>query len=379
MQIEFIGEGYFKKIFSILNNLDSQRILLVTGKNLLSLSGAKSLINSLSEKVEVVIFNDFVSNPRLEDVETGINILRQGNFDLIISIGGGSVIDMAKLINILNAQKDRDLFSYIKNSELMLKKGLPMVAIPTTIGTGSEATHFAVVYVDKIKYSLAHSFMLPDYVIIDAELSYSLPAYIAASSGMDALSQAVESYWSVKSTKISKQYAAEAIILILGVLQDAVEGQKKARVTMAKAANLAGKAINITTTTAPHAISYPITSTYGLQHGHAVSVILGEFFEVNYNFKYNSVTDPRGCKYLKTTMSELFRMFGVNSPLECKFKWKNLMHNIGLESSLNKIGVCNKADVEKIINNINIQRLNNNPVQLSSNELIVLLLGMVSS
>ena len=112
---------------------------------------------------------------------------------MIIAIGGGSVIDMGKLINILDAQSNKNVSQLIKNSALVQSKGLPLIAIPTTFGTGSEATHFAVVYINKVKYSLAHSYILPDYAIVEPALSYKLPSKIAATSAMDALSQAVES------------------------------------------------------------------------------------------------------------------------------------------------------------------------------------------
>ena len=112
-----------------------------------------------------------------------------------------------------------------------------MVAIPTTAGTGSEATHFSVIYIDNVKYSLAHDFMLPDYAIVDAKLSFNLPCHIAATSGIDALSQAIESYWSVKSTEKSKSIASKAIILILRVLKDAVRGDKQAKIIMSRAAH----------------------------------------------------------------------------------------------------------------------------------------------
>jgi alcohol dehydrogenase len=179
------------------------------------------------------------------------------------------------------------------------------------------------------------------------------------------LSQAVESYWAVKSTEESKNFASEAIVLILEVLQDAVAGDKESRILMSKAAYLAGKAINITTTTAPHAISYPISIYCGLQHGHAVALTLGHFFEINYYCKDTNVIDFRGVDYLRNTMKELYNMFGVNSALECKNNWYILMDAIGLNSNMKDNGVLEKGRVDKILDNINIQRLSNNPVHVS--------------
>ena len=368
-QKEFIGTNSINQIREIIAENNANKILLVTGKKSYISSNAKSKLDRLLSNVHIKQFNKFEVNPKIDDVFTGIKAIHSTKFDLIIAVGGGSVIDMAKLINILAVQKDSNLVKYIDNSSLITEKGLPLVAIPTTAGTGSEATHFSVVYVDNVKHSLAHHFMLPDYAIIDAELSYNLPSYIAASSGIDALSQAVESYWAVKSTKKSKEFASEAITLILGALKDSVKGDQDARIIMSKASYISGKAINITTTTAPHAISYPITAYYGLQHGHAVALTLGCFFEINYNFQDADVVDRRGAEYVRQIMEEVYNMFGVSSALECKIKWNNLMDAIGLKSNIKAFKKLSNYEVKKIINNINPKRMSNNPVHVSKIDL----------
>ena len=276
---------------------------------------------------------------------------------------------MAKTINILAVQSDDNLVKYINDSTLITEKGLPLVAIPTTVGSGSEATHFSVVYMDYKKHSLSHIFMLPNYVIVDAELSYNIPQHILASSGIDALSQAVESYWAVKSTDKSKNFASKAIVLTLDALHDAVEGDERAIVKMSKASNLAGKAINITTTTAPHAISYSITTNFGISHGHAVALTLGKFFEINYNASASSINDPRGLDYLNKTMNEIFAMFGVSSHLECSREWYRIMIKINLEHNFKNIGIKTDIDIEKIVNHVDLLRIKNNPVLLNKSRI----------
>ena len=378
MQKEFIGKGSLNKIKCIVNEIKPKKILLITGKKSFLSSGASNKINSLLRNFNIIIFNDFQSNPKIEDVKCGIGLFKSYNPDLIIAIGGGSAIDMAKMINILSVQKDSKLTDYIKNPLLIKRRGIPLVAVPTTIGTGSESTQFSVLYVKKVKYSLSHQFMMPDYAIIDAELSFNLPEHIAAASGMDALSQAVESYWAVKSTKESKQYASEAITLALSSLKGAVLGDKKSIEEMSKAAHLSGRAINITTTTAPHALSYPITTYFGLQHGHAVALTLGNFFIINFDVDDDNINDCRGVKYLKKIMRELYNMFGVSSSLECKDKWYAIMKEIGLDSDMEKIGITTKLEMDKIVDNINLQRLKNNPVRVNKRQLYKLLSNNVT-
>ncbi len=378
-QKEFIGIGCINKIDEIIKENAYKKILLVTGKKSYIDSNSKSKLSKYLRSVYTEQFNQFRVNPKLDDAYSGIELLKNTNFDLVIAIGGGSVIDMAKLINIFAVQKSNNMSNYIFDNTLITEKGLPLVAIPTTSGTGSESTCFSVVYVDDVKYSLSHQFMLPDYAIIDAELSYNLPSHIVASSGIDALSQAIESYWSIKSTKKSKKIASEAIILILGALKNSVDGNKHDKAIMSKSAHLAGKAINITTTTAPHAISYPITTYFGLQHGHAVALILGYFFEINYNFEDTDILDDRGAEYVRDTMMELFNMFGVKCALDCKRKWHNLMDSIGLEYNLKNIGISSEREIDKIIDNIDMNRLKNNPVRISKYALKEVFIAMTTN
>jgi alcohol dehydrogenase class IV len=373
MQESFSNVGSLSNLKSIVDRHSANKVLIVTGKNSFSLSGAQVKIKQILCNTEIIVFNDFQSNPRIEDVKKGIQLIKSENPDLIISIGGGSAIDMSKLIRILAPQGGDNYIDFIQNPNTILTKGIPLVAIPTTFGSGSEATHFAVVYIDKKKYSLAHSFVMPDYSILDAELCYSLPHYASASSGMDALSQAIESYWSVKSTDESKKYSLEAISLINNALYDAVLGDKKARATMLNAANLAGKAINITTTTAAHAISYPITMRYGVNHGHAVALTLGKFFIINSDVENNKVVDERGDEYLEFIMLQLYKILRCGNPYECCSSWYSLMKKIGLETKLEKLGVNSAFEVDYIINNINLQRLCNNPVKIDRSILSLIL------
>jgi alcohol dehydrogenase class IV len=355
VQKEFIGKDSFKKIQYIVDELNAKRVLLVTGKKSFSLSGAKSKINKLLKNQEVTIFDDFQSNPRLEDVESGVNFVRQNNPDLIIAIGGGSVLDMAKLINILSVQNSVDFFYYIKNPNLINNKGVPLVAIPTTAGSGSQATHFAVVYIEKRKYSLAHNYLLPDYVVVDPALSYKTSKKVAASSAMDALSQAIESYWSLNATHESQHYARDAIKLILRSIDLAVNSKDKdAMQTMSLASHLSGKAINITKTTAPHAISYTLTSNFNIPHGYAVALLLAPVAYVSFNNASN--------KY-KDIMKEIFELFDCKSIDEFYKIWIQLMQNCGLHSKLEDSNIF-LDELDFIVDNINVERLKGHPVLL---------------
>ena len=371
MQIEYIGTNSLQNIKKIISDIGAKKILLVTGKDSYIESGSEQKISQYLDNITVERFYDFEVNPKIEDVYDGVSMALRMKPDLIVAIGGGTVLDMAKLINILSSQKDYSFINIIENSSLINKQGLsPLVAIPTTSGTGSEATHFAVVYVDKNKYSLAHKFMLPDYVIVDSSLSNKMPKNLAASAAIDALSQSIESYWSVGSTNESQQYARQSIEIILASIEKAViEKDADAKDLMSLAANLSGKAINISKTTAAHAISYPISTYFNVPHGHAVGLSLGCFFEINSNLELHGINDSRGSSYIENTMQQLLKLFGASSPLDCKLAWYKMMKNIGLETNMSKLGICSSDDVDLILNNVNLERLNNNPVVVSEETL----------
>jgi len=367
MQKDFVGKGSIEKLPGLLNDHSVRSILLVTGKKSFALSGAKKLLFPMFENCKVVQFSDFDVNPKLKDAIRGVQLVNKEQPDVIIAIGGGSAIDMAKLINSLAAQEKQDFLSLAVGETKIVKKGLPLFAIPTTSGTGSESTHFAVVYVEGKKYSLAHENILPEYAIVDPVFTYDASSYLTAVVGMDALSQAIESYWAVKSNEESKKFAAKAISMIFPALVDAVSGVHKARDIVSEAAHFAGKAINITTTTAAHAISYPITTYFNVPHGHAVALTLGKFFVINSDVTRNDVVDSRGQEYLLKTMNQLYSFFNEDSALGCRSAWYKLMKKIGMETSMSNLGIQTKDDVSKIINDVNFQRLSNNPVRVTEN------------
>jgi phosphonopyruvate decarboxylase len=375
--MDFVGKGLRaftapEKLKKFLEKNKAQRIFLVTGKKSYSTSGAQQMFSSVLRNYKVTQFNDFTPNPTVEDLEKGIKIFRKNNYDAVIAIGGGSVIDIAKLINIFSAERGRAI-SYIKGKKVLKSVGKPLVAIPTTSGAGSEATCFAVVTINKVKHSVIHESILPTVSIVEPALTMSMPPSVAAATGMDALAQAIESYWSVNSTSVSKRFSTNAINIILNnIVPSVTKPTKASRAALARAAYLAGKAINITQTTAPHALSYFLTSNFNIPHGHAVALTLGAVFVQNSNVSSKDVIDKRGKKYVKKIMNELEHLLGVKSAGAASKKIENIMKKIGLETKLSKLGV-EQSDVRKIVSAVNTERLKNNPRRYSKQELRLML------
>ncbi len=362
---EFFGFGSLKKLDKLLDKYHPKKILLFSGKSSFGKSGAKFVLTKTLKHYRVSRFSDFSDNPKLSDIKKGIRAHRKFLPDLSIAVGGGSVIDLAKLVNFFSPQS-RSIDYYVKSKENTYSKPKPLIAIPTTSGSGSEATHFAVFYRNKVKYSVSNKYLLPEAAIIDPQLSTSMDEYLTACTGMDAFCQAVESYWSVASNRASKKLAKRAINLVLNNIVRAVKSpSRSSRKAMSLAAHLAGKAINITKTTVSHALSYPLTSYFGIPHGHAVALTIGEALIFNSRITDPDSADTRGSSFVKKSLQELYSLMGCRDAHSCRDKIYYLMREINLETSLSKLGVKTKRQLMVISRNANLERLANNPRRIS--------------
>jgi alcohol dehydrogenase class IV len=356
-----LGRGAVRCVSAVLRRLQASRVFLVTGQASYAASGAEVALASSLAGMETCRFSDFDENPKLPDVLRGIEARRRLPFDAVVAVGGGSALDVAKLVNMLSAQ-DHDPLEVILGRAPMNRPGLPVIAVPTTAGSGSEATHFAVVYIGSEKYSLAHPQMLPDVAVVDPDLTFSLPPRVTAVTGLDAFAQAVESYWSVHSTPESRADSRAAIALVLEHLVPAVTSPGPwSRHAMSQAAYLAGRAINVTKTTGAHALAYPLTSFFGVPHGHAVALTLGELLVYNSYVTDADVADPRGVAHVRGAVGDLVAMLGCATAGEARLRIASLVGEVGLESRLSTLGMRQPGDLELVVRHLNAERMKNNP------------------
>ena len=358
---------------SVLKSLHMDRLFLVVDEPAWLASGAKELLESQFLQATTNWFTDFELNPKLDDVERGIEAYRECQPDLIIALGGGTAIDLAKLIGSLAVQaaSARDIATGRTSIQV---PGKPLMAIPTTAGTGSEATHFAVVYVDGEKYSVAHPSMLPRYAIVDSRLTASLPKHITAATGLDAFCQAIESMWSVAATEESMRYATDAARLAFGNLVTATNSPTpEARKAMSRASHLAGKAINITKTTAPHALSYALTSRLDVPHGMAVALTLTSILKFNAEVTDEDCNDPRGAVAVRDRISQILDILGADNVEAGSASITGLLAQINCPTKLKAVGVETSDELRRIVDSVNAERLSNNPRQASPTQLFNLL------
>ena len=327
-----MGQIFHKTVDSLLESLRGKKIFLVCGSSFdrLEIAPAISGLNP-------VRFSSFSPNPVYEDVCTGVELFRQTHCDAILAVGGGSAMDVAKCIK---------LFAPMDPGENYLKQpfacsDLPLIAVPTTAGTGSESTRHAVIYYGGEKQSVSHPGIVPDAVCLIPSVLEDLPLYQKKCTMLDALGQAIESWWSVSATEESIGYSKVAIDLIRNNWKAYIHSGKHSDQILL-ASNYAGRAINITATTAAHAMSYKLTSLYGIPHGHAVGLCLVEVWE-----EMEALPNLR----------PVFQNMSVDLP------WlRNLLTELEME---HPVSFDRDADLEILADSVNPLRLKNNPVAFS--------------
>lgn len=314
--------------------------------------------------IEIVWFEEFEPNPDYESVVKGVKVFRKSSCDAILAIGGGSAMDVAKCIKLYATMDEKE--NYLKQEPK--DNSITLLAVPTTAGTGSEATRFAVIYYQGEKQSVAHTSIIPEYVFLYPEILKGLPDYQKKATSMDALCHSMEAFWSVNSTGESRDYSKEAIALILKYLPEYLEGDMDAARKMLVAANLAGRAINITQTTAGHAMCYKLTSLFGIAHGHAAALCVARLWPYMLEHIENCL-DTRGEIYLEQTFDELARAFGCVTGKGAVEKFHEMLEHMGLFVLKDRAKGCFEEYLEKLVPSVNLTRLKNNPVQLDAEAL----------
>jgi len=349
----FLNDNSFKKIF------------LLCGKKSFTTSGAENFFKNLLKKKEIKLFYKVSELPILDELLKIITEVRNFKPDLILAVGGGAIIDYSKIANLVDYKNDlKDLI--INYSYPFKNKFSKLAVIPTTAGSGAEVTSNAVIYVDGIKYSFESDLLKPDNFFLIPEFLISAPNKVKASAGFDAIAQALESLVSKKSNEESVNYASKSLEVSINSYIPFLDNPSLKNATeMSIASNLAGKAISISKTTAPHAVSYPFTSLFNISHGHAVSL----FFESFFNYNFNNLKKSETNFDLKKRFKLIFDLLNVNNINEFNSIISIIKKKANLEDNLKILNIDTKKNSDKIIQGINLLRLGNNPVKIDSNNI----------
>ena len=370
-KIHFGNEDFIDNLNSIVKSYLPKKIFLITGRNFVKRTGLSDIILKTLNNYEVLTYNSVNPSPQFNEIYHVLTRSEAFHPNLIIGIGGGSVLDTGKIVSIMT-NNGKPILSYINNQE-RAKSKIPFIAIPTTAGTGSEVTPFAAFYHNKKKQSfgsIGNYLVYPDHAIVNPELTLTMPKEITASSGLDALSQALESYWSINSNPLSDTHAIEAMRLILCNLTGAYrDNDVECRFNMSKASLEAGLAFSQTATTAPHSVSYPMTAHFNLSHGFACALTLPEFLLYNFNVSKEDCLDKRGYQFVKNKLENIAIPLGDDFLYFEKLyrEIKFLMRDINAPLTLHEAGI---DDIEIILNEgFSPERMNNNPRKVTRESL----------
>lgn len=276
--VSYTGWGCLHQLLPEVERFKATNILIVTDPFLKELGLTDKIEQPLLAKgYATTIYTDIAPEPPLAIGEKLVDFTRKYHFDLVIGLGGGSALDLAKLAAVL-AVHDGKVADYLNltGTKTLEQKGLPKILIPTTSGTGSEVTNISVLSLETTKDVVTHDYLLADISIVDPALTISLPPKVTAATGVDALTHAVEAYVSVNANEVTDALALQAIRLISGSIRTAVhEGQnRQARSDMSYGSYLAGLAFFNAGVAGVHALAYPLGGQFHIAHGDSNAVLL---------------------------------------------------------------------------------------------------------
>jgi len=326
-------------------------LLLVRDPVAWEASGAAAALGDELTELGAVPFEEQGDAPRLEEMQRAAQLAGAAGCRAIVAVGGGTSIDTAKGAAWCLAGGAIDAAPAPDTSLL------PLFAVPTTAGTGSEATHFAVCWHEGKKHSLADERLRPAHAVVDSSLHATLPPRLTATAGLDALCQSLESLWAQSATDASRADGTQAAQFILGALETAVtQPTPESRRQMARGAHFAGRAIDVSKTTTPHALSYALTHDHGVPHGFAVALTFGACLKL----RHERHERPPGT-------DEVVALLGGS--LEASLSHLHaLLNSCGAPTRLREVGVV-ESDLAALASKVNPERLANDTLKPSEEDL----------
>jgi alcohol dehydrogenase len=310
-------------------------------------------------------FSGFRPNPRLEDVLDGCDVAAGYRPDVVVGVGGGSSMDTAKLVRVLPPGAAGRQAVLRGAADLLRADAPPLVLVPTVSGSGSEVTRFATVYRDGRKYSVDHERVLATVSVVDPDLAATCPAAVSAGCVLDALAHAVESYWSLRSTAGSRALAGQALTALRRVAAAGPPRDRAARLGVAEAAIGAGRAIDVTRTTAAHAFAYPTTTRFGVQHGLACALHLLWLLDHLAAHAETACADPRGPGFVTARLHEIATLLGAGHPGQSASALEHLLTAAGFATRLSAYGVTEESLSHLTTQALTSARAANLPVHLT--------------
>lgn len=344
--------------------VEVKSVLIITQPPMVDLGFVEQIVSQLAEKGITADTNtNILPEPTLENIEQVFEATVSKNYDVLIGIGGGSVLDTTKILSVLKTN-DASV-EQLLGTDLVANAGVPTILIPTTSGTGAEVTPNAIVTLpdQELKVGIVSKYLLPTLVILDPVLTVKLPKPITAATGMDAFTHSLESFISTKANPISDMFALESIRLISSSIVEAYQNGEsiEAREKMLVGSMYGGMALTSAGTAAVHALAYPLGGKYKIPHGVANSMLLPHVMKYNMDAitdRLALVAEPMGISVQGLSNSQL-----AEKVVEQIIEWTN---GLEIPQDLKNYGVKEEEVPEISVSASQVTRLlNNNPKTLS--------------
>ncbi len=331
------GEGEALNIGAYVRELGGSKVLIVTDKGIMDAGLLSDIQDKLSEAgIDFKVFSDVLPNPPTNVVAQGAEVAAMVNADLLLAVGGGSSIDTAKAVNVVYTHGG-NIKDYAGIGKIN-KPTLPLIAIPTTCGTGSEVTWSSVITdeEDQFKFAVFSGDLIPELAIIDPGLMKDLPPALIASTGLDALTHAIEAYVSAQAQPMSDAFAIYAIELIVNNLRSAVHYQDNLKYigNMAIASTMAGAAFTNGSLGLVHAMAHPLGGVFDIAHGIANAILLP------YVMKFNLVANPGKFADIAAAMGESIEgLHELQAAERALHAVQSLSLDVGIPTNLKDVGM----------------------------------------
>ena len=333
------------------------KVLLVTGRTFLRSSGILQRVTDLLADYEVVLHDRADPFPTPADADEAAALCRESSIDVVVGVGGGSALDLAKAAAVL-ATHERPAKDYAMKAASFERRSLPFIAVPTTSGSSSEVTSGSALWDwdSKSQFGLGDIRMFPTVAIVDPRLTMTMSQPLAANTGMDAFTSAFESYWNVNSDPISDAIALEVIRVYSGnLVRSAIQGDLESRAACALGATISGVGYSNSSPNACHAVGSPLTLYWRVEHGQSVSTTLSSFLR----WSAPAIADR---------MPALLGALGVNSLDEACGKIERIMRDCGLETRLSGLGI-ESGDIDHIVEHTRWDRMVQLPRPMTHDDL----------
>lgn len=355
------GSGKRSDLAKYIDEIGGSRGVLVCGNSFCKNGVADEFLRLGGGKI-VEIFSDIRPNPTTDNVNDCVRLMREVDADFAVALGGGSPMDCCKAACAI-ARGDDNIEPYHSlGKPISAKEAIPMIAVTTTSGTASEVTNISVLTdINKnLKQPMNDPAMYPKIAVIDPELTLTVPPQVTASTGLDVLSHAIESYWSTLNQPICSACSIYAARLVFEWLEKAYTEPENltAREKMAEASIVAGVAFSHPRTTGSHACSFPLTNIYGIPHGEACAFTLDYF--VKFNAKHAD-NDGR--------LDALAKDCGFDSAYEMADEISAMKKRMGMRSRLSEIGCTSDEQIAELTKKSMSMLMKRNPIELSESDI----------